>query len=240
MTSRRFVFLQLFLLLATLVLVAFFMQTRSVDIHQHNKRLDLLFRIQQIEGALDRDVLRVTSYILVQFDPLVEDSKKLYGLRQKITSPDVQIEGTEGERFRRHLDAYMASLDEKLALMEHIKSKVALVRNGLQYLPMLARELSGKEHEAGDQVLELITELYRFYQFSAVSEADSLEKRVEEMANLGFSDADTQSLVENVLFHLRANLRLSKELGSLRARYVAVPSKEAFNNLYQAYESYYR
>ncbi|MES9956843.1 MAG: EAL domain-containing protein [Sedimenticola sp.] len=239
MTSRRLIILQAILTLLTLVLLVFFVQTRSVNIDQHNKRLDLLFKVQQIEGVLDRDVLRVTSYMLLQFDPLVDVVKQLYGLKQQIYSPEVQIEGEEGERYRAHLDAYMASIDEKLALVEHIKSKVALARNGLQYLPMLARELSGKDHEAGDQVRDLISELYHFYQFSAVSEAGRLERMIGALSQQRFDHPELQSMVENALFHVRTNLRLSKELGALRASYVAVPSKQRFDALYREYESYY-
>ncbi len=219
---------QYLLLLAIGLVVWGYVQSRAEDLRLHNQRLDLLLRLERVEGSLDRDILQVASFQLLQYDPLVRAQREL---REVLA----QVEASEGAAQQTAaLSAdYRRALDAKLDLLEHIKSRAALVRNGLLYLPLAAADLHL------DPVANLLNDLLRYNLLPGTLEAEDLAVRLEALDLLSDLGPDERPLLDNLLHHMRANLGLTAEVQALREAYLEVPTDDRLADFYRAFQGQY-
>lgn len=239
MKGGRFGVAQYVLLVAMVGVILLFVQNRAMDVEQHNQRVDLLLQLKQVEGELDRDVLLVTSFLLEQYDSLVKTTHRLHRLSGEIQSAELDVSGEGAERYRTELSGYLDTQQRKLALMERIKSKAALVRNGLHYLPAAAKQLHEEDERLGSEVSDVLAELLRYNLLSSDSGHWHIARRLNELARSTSVPVAARIAYDNVLFHMQANLRLTGELDQLRSAYTAIPGIERFDALYAAYTDLY-
>lgn len=223
-------------LVATVVLVVAFLQTRAMDVEAHNQRLRLLLELQAADAQLDRDLLRVTSFMLLQFDPLVTNERRIHDLLGALKPAGTdRMSGT----FNQDLDAYHTVLDQKLDIQERVKSQVAMVRNGLLYLPLAVAELGRTNPALGGGASEVLNELFGYNLFPTGTQAQSVETAIDALELFSEVDEVSRPAFENVLSHMRANLDLTGRLADLRREFVDAPSGARFDRLYRNYTTRY-
>ena len=224
---------QLALLVATLIVVVIFVQTRVVSVDLHNRRLDLLLQLERAESRLDRDVDNVIAFRLVQYDAFVDHVRGIQALTGQLGSAPLALPN------RDLLNAYLDAVREKLDLMERIKSQTALVRNGLRYLSGATVQMGQRDAMAGAQVADLLNALLHYQLFPDAAEAEALVDALEDASAFAEVVDNGRPLFNNILFHLRANLQLTREQTRLRDRYAAVSSDQRFEALYRDYTDAY-
>jgi len=204
------------------------------DSQEHAEVSAELIELKELDARLDRDVLRITSFLLTHYDTLVATTGRLKTLekRMRIRSQN------EYEELDAVMERYWQTMDDKFAVIERIKFQAAVVRNGIHYLPLAARQMKSVDPDIYRQALELLNELYVY----DLSYTDSqLEKISEQLRNLEatqLTDPADQSRLQNLIFHIRANLNDLSELGVLKRRYLAIPTLENFERLHQRYEAH--
>jgi diguanylate cyclase (GGDEF)-like protein/PAS domain S-box-containing protein len=192
-----------------------------------------MLQLKKLDANLDRDMLRISSFLMVQYDPLVETTNKLQGLKDTI---NVQLKAHD-QKLRGLFDSYWRGMDEKLLLVEKIKFQAALVRNGIHYLPIIAEELKEREPTLYDEVLVLINQLYTYHLFSADSQFSDLKLNLEKLKQHKISDTEAQALLDQVLFHIDSDLHGLAKLGLIKRRYQAIPSQDNFEAIHSRHEA---
>ncbi|MES9899998.1 MAG: EAL domain-containing protein [Sedimenticola sp.] len=230
---------QYLLLLATALVVLIFIQTRSIDVEMHNRRIDLLLNVKQTEGKLDRNVILTGSLQLTQYDPFVETQTRLDKLLQELESDDLILADDSSVKFSSHFSEYRKSLETKLQLIERIKSHAALLRNGLHYLPLAVESLRQDNPEMEGRLSRLLNKLYLYKLFPGVLETRDINSDIDEIEAFTEEGSDNIKKLENVLFHMRASLMRIKDLQALHDNYMAVPSQTWLEKLQQAYNTHY-
>lgn len=233
MRSDRMGMVQFALLVATLLVIGVFVQTRSIDVDLHNRRMDLLLQLEQAEAQLDRDVRSVISFRLAQYDPFDAHTRTIRALALQLGSSELALSN------KALIDAYVQSLDDKLVLMELIKSQAGLARNGLHYLTTAVAELGDRDRTIGLEVASLLNRLLHFLLFPSGVEVEQITEAFDDLEVFAEVDAVARPLFDNILFHLRANLRLMDELAGLRDRYGGVASDASFDAVYRDYTGRY-
>ncbi|MEA3278091.1 MAG: EAL domain-containing protein [Pseudomonadota bacterium] len=239
MKAGRIYFIAYALLVVSVAFVIFLFRSQSLDIEQQNRRLELLLQLKQAEDNLDLDVLRATSFLLVQYDPFVTTVQKMRRIKAQFESPDLDPPLGREPDLPGGVAPYLAVLEQKFALLEHLKSKAALVRNGLHFLPLAERELTALNHELGDQISRLLNELYSYNLLPSELDAPSIERRIDEIEAFAEVSLPERSVFDDAIFHTRANLKLMSEMAELRERYMSVPSTPRFNEVYKALTDFY-
>lgn len=208
---------------------------RAGDVEQHNTRLDIVADLKQVEGEMDRDVLRTAAFLLRQYDSFVEINLKLDRSLGSLER-DNQALADEGETvFSERLAVYRRELDRKRRLLEQIKSRAALVRNGLHYLPIPVQKLGESVHGMGDRLLLLLNRLLQFNLFPGEFEARDIREGIVRLESTVIEDQAFSDDLKNTLYHMRAVLQQINQLQTLRDRYMSVPTVEALNSLQAAY-----
>ncbi|MET0051755.1 MAG: diguanylate cyclase [Candidatus Thiodiazotropha sp.] len=222
-------FLLAALLIAFVMLLFLFWDDES---REYAEVSHTLLQLKEMDARLDRDVLRVTSFLLVQYDPLVQTSRRIRELRHALDTTAVH----QDAEFHALVDTYWRGMEEKLAILEKIKFQAALVRNGIHYLPIVSRELSSVEPEAYRKVLELLNLLYTYELFYTDSQLDEIRENLAELHNLPLVTTEGEEILERVLFHVNANLDDLTALGEWKNQYLAVPSLDYFENIHNHHE----
>ncbi len=222
-------FLLAALLVAIMMLLFLFWDDES---REYAEVSHTLLQLKEMDARLDRDVLRVTSFMLVQYDPLVQTSWRLKELRHLLQDATAH----QDEEFHALMSIYWQGMDDKLAILEKIKFQAALVRNGIHYLPIVSRELSAIEPEAYQKVLELLNMLYTYELFYTDSQLDEIRDMLTGLEHLPLNTHEGAEILEKVLFHVNSNLDDLTALGQWKSQYLAVPSLEYFENIHSHHE----
>ena len=237
MNIHRLGLLQYALLLATAALILVFLQTRRLDLAQHNHRLDLLLQLQQTEAQLDRNVFEMAAFQLRQYDPFIPVSRRIRTLLQQLADLET-IEG-KTSTLNREIEAYRHAFSDKFALIERLKSTTAQMRNQLHYLPVAAKSLSDARPKLNQSMAHLLNELYQYNLLPSDQERQELIQKLDALEASSDLDGTARKALDQLLLHMRANLHLMEKLAALRARYTAVPTDTHFTQLYQNYSKCY-
>lgn len=245
--SSRFGLLRMaWLLLATGVVVGLFLFTRAIDLELHNQRMTQLLQLKELDAQLDRDVFRVNAFMLLQYDPLVDTARKINALTTRLKEEENNFYGYTDGIVDRSIDAYLAAVNNKLELMERIKFEAALVRNALNYLPALAREIHGLDTEAqhadmyrvANMVIELANDLLIYSTFSTESQNEKIRQGLTQLDSQQLP-AKQRKLLANFQFHTLSGLNGMQKLSALQDEYMRIPSQSIFDGLHSAYSRYY-
>ncbi|PUB78248.1 MAG: GGDEF domain-containing protein, partial [gamma proteobacterium symbiont of Ctena orbiculata] len=192
-----------------------------------------LLQLKEMDARLDRDVLKITSFLLNQYDPLVRTTNRLRDLRQQIVAKVTEVD----DRVLSSLtDRYWQGMDEKLAIIEKIKFQAAVVRNGIHYLPIVARELKSVDPLVYQDVLELLNSLLAYDLFYTDSQLDDIVSTLKQLKSYEIFSPENKQIFDQVLFHIDSNIVDLTNLGALKTRYLAVPSQEYFEHVHSRYE----
>ncbi len=227
------------ILAAGVVVIGVYLQTRIDDAHQFAMQTDRLLLMKDLDARLDRDVMQVASYLLNQYDPLADVTREIRALGATLRDPLQGLYGATTSKVDIAIDAYLGALDTKLAVLERLKFEAAVTRNGLHYLPTVVEELHRSESTVAHQVSDLLDQLLLYNLFPTESGRHQIELQFDQIAATGSIDTRQRAMLDNILFHMRSNLRTFTNQSELKARYVAVPSRERFEQLYDAYRDYY-
>ncbi len=229
-------FLPFLFIVAAAVVLLTSLWVKEVD--QYAKQSDLLIQMKELDARLDRDVLRVISFLLVQYDPLVETTKRLRKLEEKAKDPKLSFYESKGKRMDDAIDTYWASVAEKLQLQERIKSQAAFVRNGIHYLPVAVQDLKEIDDNVYEEVMVLLNQLYRYNLSSSKTELSRITEQIDVLKLLNDLPSTHQNTLNNIIFHMQANLKGLAQLNQLEARYLSVPSHQQFETLHNIHENY--
>ncbi len=61
-----------FLILMVIMIISLYALSRTEDSERHSERTGLLLQLKDMEVRLDHDVTLTTSFLIQQYDPLVE------------------------------------------------------------------------------------------------------------------------------------------------------------------------
>ncbi|MEW8625954.1 MAG: EAL domain-containing protein [Candidatus Thiodiazotropha sp.] len=192
-----------------------------------------MLQLKQLDARLDRDMLRISSFLMVQYDPLVNTTNNLREMKTKI---DLLIKEHD-QQLRDLFSTYWQGMDEKLFLLEKIKFQAALVRNGIHYLPIIAEELRSNEPRLYEEILVLINQLYTYHLFSADSQFSDVKIKLEQIKQHEIDDTESQSLMDQVLFHIDSDLHGLAKLDLLKRSYLDIPSQDNFEAIHARHEA---
>lgn len=239
--KRRFRgFKRYFILVAGMVLLGVYMQARVGGVQQHTLRTDHLLLMKDLDARLDRDVMQVTSYLLNQYDPLVDVAQEIRALGATLRDPKQGFYGATTPEVDHAIDAYLEVLDQKLTLLERIKFEAAVMRNALLYLPKVVEEFHQIDTPLSDDVATLLDRLLLYNLFPTESARQEIQQQLDGIASQQHKvRGERHAMLENILFHMRSNLRIFTLQSELKARFVAIPSRERFNQLNTAYGAFH-
>ncbi|MEJ2452583.1 MAG: EAL domain-containing protein [Candidatus Thiodiazotropha sp.] len=222
----------LLLITLSIVLILLLGMLWDDDSLEHAEVSSQLIELKELDARLDRDVLKITSFLLAHYDSLVQTTQRLHQLKNEMRIP--------GQSKYKTLDDeivnYWRAMDKKLEALERIKFQAAVVRNGILYLPVAAASMKQIDRAIYLQVMELLNQLYVFDLFYSDSQLSSIRLGLEQLKRIHHTNPEKQDILDNMLFHIEANLNDLAKLGELKRQYLSIPTLESFEHLHTRYE----
>ena len=129
-----------------LLLVSFFLIAKffSVSTRQYQIYRDNLIELQQLDAEFNQIILKARYELFTTYDPLVSNLAKQQSLQAKLINVPDFIDSEAKKDLETILDETNTLLEQKASLSESFKSRNALLKNSLRYLPLLTNQLENK------------------------------------------------------------------------------------------------
>jgi signal transduction histidine kinase/CheY-like chemotaxis protein len=218
-----------------LVLTYLLLRGATPDAALYERRLRAIDALILNQAALQRDVLRASHGLLLNYDPLVATVRTLREVAEDLRGA-AAAKGASSSL----IEGIAKQLDEQEALVEEFKSSHALLRNSLTYFGHLSRELGMSTSQAGEDIAlvvgRLANSVFRFVGGSAddaeTAEVAALLDKLSILAAPAVLRDDVTALrahgdlilrtlpaVDGILARLLAT-RVSADAGALRDLFV--------------------
>jgi len=231
--------LPLLLLAATAALVvAFYFQTRLMDVDRHNAVSQDILTLKQLDTHLNEQTLKAVSLQLIQYDSLVSTVNRMKMLDKRLNAPSTGLYDHVGPGVNKQLKIYTSLMLAKIDIVESIKSHTAIVRNTLSYLPLEIERVTKGRHEP--EVMDIHRLLSAVLQHN-LSPSENTRANVLAIMNTLRSanlKAVDRAAVDNALMHVRANLKANEAISKDIEKFIQFPTIRALDLLFEAHTEF--
>ncbi len=229
----------LILLAATAALVvAFYFQTRLMDLDRHNAIAQDLLHLKQLDTQLNENTLKAVSLQLVHYDSIVSTVSQMKQISNRLHDPDTGLYGLVSSGVDGDLNTFRSLMLTKFDLVETVKSSASIVRNTLNYIPLELNRITAERHEP--EVIAMHRMLSALYAQNLLPTEQTYDAFLNAIAGLQRADLgpEDRSAIDKVLVHARANLQSQEEIASAMTQFLKLPTLETLDSIYNAYASY--
>ncbi|MCV6637373.1 DAHL domain-containing protein [Candidatus Albibeggiatoa sp. nov. NOAA] len=228
------------------VLIFLIMKSRSIDFNEHERYQAAIFQHLTKDAILNRDILHSRYELVTSYDSLVLYMSELQQIQTELNQIPSFIPIKGQQKLRDILELREQELVEKGILLEIFKSRNAILKNSLRYLPVLGEadvwewyQLVSTRHPK----ILMSALLHNLLLYNLTADellAPSVEKIMDELSQ--FRDIDAQvedeKLVTLALAHAKNILRHKPEVDSLTEQLMPPVANAHANQLERTYHFY--
>jgi hypothetical protein len=133
----------------------FFFDSQTRNLQTHTRATDALRLMKEADATLTRDVLRARFGLLPSYDPLLQKLASIKERQREFWEASGVAYGASREKIRRQVEGLAATLKLKTELIEEFKSRNAILKNSLSYLPVAHERLiriADKDRELAEAI----------------------------------------------------------------------------------------
>jgi len=119
----------------------FFFESQTRNLQAHAQAMDELRLLKESDATVTQDVLRVRFGLLSSYDPLLRELASIKDRQHEFWELAAAAYGDSRETMRPQADSVAATLATKAQLIEEFKSRNAILKNSLSYLPVAHERL---------------------------------------------------------------------------------------------------
>lgn len=191
--------------------------TRSLDAGEHGRYTSDLRELQRLDRTLNQDVLHSRVQLLNTYDPLVATEREIRTRLAHLKSPPSFVSGNHATALAAEADDYQNSIAAKQRLIESFKTRGAVLKNSLRYLPTLAGQVAAEaeteDAEIARDVDALLVSVLVYNLTSDEAHAPKIAAAADALqARTGTLTPATASDVGLLLAHVRSILVTKPEV----------------------------
>ena len=204
---------------------------------------DLVNRVKQLDAQWDTEILKARIALTRNYDPLVKPPQEMQQLLRTFTLIDPGQEHKAADAWKDRRDTLTQALSEKARLVEQFKSRNAILRNSLAFLPTAEDDIQHQLSELQDQDKLMLQDMSNDIYDLLLSALEFAQTTTDERAHtieLGLNQVmiDAQRLppsfnepVQILLNHINLILREQPKVNSLIEQIDAVPVSESLDSI---------
>ncbi len=151
-----------FVMILGIFLFGFIYIRKSIrEISDHAKILHTFEQSKISNHDLNENVLRLKTFLLQTYDPLVRDMAKLEDICKRLKNDSI-FSILRVNETKDLLNDYCQALSEKAELLEQYKTQHSVLRNSIKYLPQVVKGLSNSKYSDITHALFSNAILYNF------------------------------------------------------------------------------
>lgn len=228
-------------ILSIAILVLLYKNTQLVDTEEHNRLINTLQEIKQLDTNWTENVLLSRLSLNNNYDNLAAITNAMEQSRNSwLAFYILRIYGKSSETEKKQKNAYLAILKEKAELIEKFKGANAILSNSVRYFPTAITEFKELNQASNFQLLlEPANHLLAtVLEYSLVSDPEiraQIPSIIEELQAINISDEDLIDQIDIISAHARSIVRYKQEIDVLLEKIVALNTASHFEALTETY-----
>lgn len=215
---------------------------RGVNPVEHQRTLDHLSALENLNTELNEIVLRLRYGLLNNFDPLVNTLRKLESHQQALEGGEDSISGLSTD-IDRQLTALSRALSDKKGLIERFTFHTAVLKNSVHYLPLSADRVTRDPQTPASMRRDLNTllkDVLRFHVLSTDAGYERAATAVEELRQYQDTrSSPVRASLGNVIRHAENLLHYRREVDALTAQITIGENRLISNRLADTYNRWF-
>ena len=229
-------------IMALALLGFLFANSRTGQMAEHTRLVDDLRRMKEQDGLLTQEALELRFSLLTNYDPVVSTSEDLSAAAVRLPG-DAHVLYPSG-RLDAPLREYLDTISRQQQLIEDFKSKNAILKNSVAYLPVLEDGIRNADGVRGTGGAAQADKLLRKVLIYDSGNAKGGEAEILSLAD-GLAKArprfpkDSQPDLDLLLAHARLILTQRAAVDGLLDQIVTLPAGRQNDGLFQADQALY-
>ena len=239
------------LLLVTSAIILFsflFIKAQAIDFIQHNRYIVTLRRINELDARINQNILQSKDGLLTYYDPIVTEIKELQDLQIRLEKIPSFINHKVKIEIRKLLQSQVKTSQQKQELIEDFKSKNAVLRNSLSYLPIAVDNTVEKASakSRNDELVAILNSLLRNVLVYNLSSHETLvpiineEIEVLRKSQKRFPSSLNESDLNIPIAHVKIIVQYQSEVNNLVKQIIELPTSQRSGLLSQTYTRHYQ
>ena len=236
------------IVILTIFSLALFMdRSRIVYFKEHQRYSYNLSQIKKEAALLNQDILKARYNISTSYDSLVSRLDTLKNNQKELEKVPQYIIKKNLQQMKSLLLANQENIAIAEKLLETFKSKNAILKNSLSYLPELLEELN-RQIENDNKIVAIETQeilnLLFIYNFTSSEEMkEQLESKIKKVIELekkrNLSDRDLD-IINLALAHTKLIIQTKPQVDRLTKELINLPTQSRIERLERTYIYYYQ
>ncbi|MBE9100262.1 DAHL domain-containing protein [Vacuolonema iberomarrocanum] len=227
---------------AVLLLLLFWVKSQAVNLTQHNRYVDALRQLQELDARINQNLLQLRLGLLDYYDPIISEQAAIRELHQVLETPPDFVGATHQE-LQEQVQQNIQLWQEKDGLIQQFKSKNAILGNSLAYFPIAVTELTQQPDIPPDLATELdaLLQTVLLFNLSASEELTSqVETNLEQLRSQASNSDAANEILANPLIHADLILENRLETDNLVETLLAIPTRQQGIELAETYDMAYQ
>jgi len=227
---------------ALFLLGALVTKSLSIDNQQNQQYRILISQQVNKDAAVNESILKARYALLTSYDPLVRAMSEQLGLQTDLK----QVPGFIGDPqvLQQQLQKNNQIFTQKEELIEDFKSKNAVLKNSLTYLPELVKEIrqgSLSQGLTGGETVQLEAMLDNVLLYSLSDDEELVPQIKQQMAQLETQSKQNQASksIKLAIAHTSMILEYKPQVDALTRNILKLPTVEAIGALETTYTKHY-
>ncbi len=228
----------LFLVFLTLLSMAFLnTKLNSVDIEQHNRVNELIRVLNQSNAALNEDVYKVYAGVGRNYDAISRSILDLRNILDELETGEGGLSSVDNPALIETFEELRASAEQKIKLVEEFKLRRAVLKNSLDYFPVIIDKVQRSALYADD--MQYVLGLIRSVLFIAINGDQSW--RDEATRKYDYLEAlYHDELMQHLLEHAWLIIDGSQKVHKVFVEESRSPLEVQIGTLHDSYLHYYK
>jgi PAS domain S-box-containing protein len=238
----------IFIISAAAIIFSFlFLKAQEINYGQHDNFSSELRRIKELDARLNQNILKSRHGLLNYYDPLANDLNELNELKTDLKNIPDFIDSQGRIEIQQYLQAQTDVFEQKERLIEQFKSKNAILKNSLYYLPNLTTELAEKansqieDRKLGIQLEELLRNILVYNLTNSEELAPKIQGQMGVLLTIRnqYSSSVNGVDLDRVILHGKTILKNKPQVDSIVQELLALKTWRRTEDLYKSYNHSY-
>ncbi|MGF6558463.1 two-component system NtrC family sensor kinase [Pseudomonas sp. S30_BP2TU TE3576] len=224
-------------------LLFLYLSSRSEQTATYAESRNLIRQIMQQNAQWESEILKARVAISHNYDPLVSPLIEMTKLWRTFDSLESQNRLNQSSIWRDTLDAYLIAMKEKTRAVELFKSRNAVLRNSLAFLPTAEDDIQANLARMADadklQVQNIVTDIYDLLLSSMeFTQVTSTDRAADILVGLNKLQVDKERLppelhepIDILSNHIALILREQPKVNSLLDEIDVIPIAERLDDI---------
>lgn len=220
-------------------------KAQPIDFNEHNRYVDNINQLKEVDGEIDREILKVKSGIIKDYKPIVNNFVMTKDHELQLQLIPRFIERQCQRKINNSLQDYWELFQQKQQLFAEFKDKNSILQNSLSYLPIAVSEFSRKanENDSNSQLTAALNNLLKdviLYNLYSNQESGSedltakINSLIENITQLKAETTDSTDL-DTVIANAKLIIENQPQVNSLAAQILVIPTNQSSEKLSELY-----